>query len=1110
MRSFIKSHRRNESSGSEGGEDLDHSTLLMGINKGSPGIKPANSTKSNKSNMSIVSNISVNKTPMHSPNVANSGQFTPPPLSVTTRPSVTTPLSSIQPNVSISGSGGSAMSSPKKLLTPIKNLFSSEGKEKRKMKSHHKRSYSHGSISMSLSSSNSDLYGMNFKDPAKEYTSQTQSPQLPQSPQLSQIALQVPHPHSQQVPVSITQHPLISQTSLQPPLQPPPQVPKVRPQGNRKSRNPFSHSNPKPPATKPYTLHLLAQSKTSSISATSAAAAAAAAAMAQASKSRNNSLIPKQTTAILPKLKPPINLPAPKLDNGSNASLGNNSEKLVSFTADKAEEIKPEVNEDASIFEDYDDDDSSSSQFSFVKDRRGGRNTSVKYYKTPKEPESDDAQNIFNENDLGYEVDEFSDYDFENNGMDDDDGDEEDVKYNEMFDDDRSLKNPEEVVFNDESFKIPEDYLYADGPSEAQVQEISTTENLPGMGIQGDFLNSENSFNLETVYQSTFNDKLNGEEYKEKTVNVEGSSSLHACKENTFNEDADTLNDFKENTFNVKGITVQSFEDDYNKDALEALNGGIIPTNINESPSNGTDDTYTFGENPLPEVRIQELDKENSFLHEPLTLNGVTRTQSGGFDDEHPNAVIYEDDILENYLYFSKSPSIKYLSRNSAHENSSNDSSLSDQLELFEIETPTINSLTLGTSLNRRPSTMDSSHNEDETEETIVQRFEPVLEEESKVNPRQSINLLMNMLSTLETQTPPEEAIGQTRDEVIETTMQLMEHGNGEIVHSKTAQRLSILNMMSLLSNLERSQAEIVEVSKQALEKAEMNRRSIIDMMSTLSSLETTKSENKRNSINNIIQSISKLDLSKQIVKKKNHLNRLKEEEPRLSWFNNDETIFTTPSELVVSSISSPANEIINPPAIPQFTTDSDSEALDEAYKDVSYDRALDQELIDEINQIPEDFDFEEHHYTSKYLRDRPEFYRSNSYYKKPLKNLIDSKHQANKIETQNKTVTFYRTNSNGANSSLEVARSRSVSRAPSMRSMNSFVSEEHLMEEEEENEEPQTTESKSREKDDYRKAPHFKLNMNPNFNINDSGPKSPTKSLNKSVESRLRNRVMN
>lgn len=101
---------------------------------------------------------------------------------------------------------------------------------------------------------------------------------------------------------------------------------------------------------------------------------------------------------------------------------------------------KSHANDDTYYYDDL-ESDSDSSQFSFVRDRTAGRNTSVKYYKTKpsKSSKIEGKINIFNENDLGYEVDELLDYDFENNGildqLDDDLNEdfEEDVQYNSLF-----------------------------------------------------------------------------------------------------------------------------------------------------------------------------------------------------------------------------------------------------------------------------------------------------------------------------------------------------------------------------------------------------------------------------------------------------------------------------------------------------------------------------------------------------------------------------------------------------------------------------------------------------------------------------------------------------
>ncbi|GEQ67132.1 hypothetical protein JCM33374_g795 [Metschnikowia sp. JCM 33374] len=101
----------------------------------------------------------------------------------------------------------------------------------------------------------------------------------------------------------------------------------------------------------------------------------------------------------------------------SRSSLHLSSNKSEAGTSRKIDtEASYEADEDSK-------DSDTSSQFSFVKDIRGGRNTSVKYYKTKTTNTTDEVEiskNYFNVEDLGFEEDDLSDYDFENNGISED------------------------------------------------------------------------------------------------------------------------------------------------------------------------------------------------------------------------------------------------------------------------------------------------------------------------------------------------------------------------------------------------------------------------------------------------------------------------------------------------------------------------------------------------------------------------------------------------------------------------------------------------------------------------------------------------------------------
>lgn len=95
---------------------------------------------------------------------------------------------------------------------------------------------------------------------------------------------------------------------------------------------------------------------------------------------------------------------------------------------------------------------------------------------------------------------------------------------------------------------------------------------------------------------------------------------------------------------------------------------------------------------------------------------------------------------------------------------------------------------------------------------------------------------------------------------------------------------------------------------------------------------------------------------------------------------------------------------------------------------------ALEEDLLDEVNMLPEDYDVDDRHEEE----DLPQFFRSNSYNKKPKKALLENSFQKNKIETSSKTVTFY--NKNNSLQS-ELSNSRSTSRVGSFKSTTSGTS---------------------------------------------------------------------
>ncbi|ODV78100.1 uncharacterized protein CANTADRAFT_295440 [Suhomyces tanzawaensis NRRL Y-17324] len=732
-----------------------------------------------------------------------------------------------------------------------------------------------------------------------------------------------------------------------------------------------------------------------------------------------------------------------------------------------------------------DDSDSSSSQFSFVKDSNCGRNTSVKYYKvvkSSKASENDFQQlNTFNENDLGIDVDEFSDYDFENNGMDDDyDGDygdenENDVQYNKLFDDE-------------------------DEPIDVLPQRNHS------------FLENEHHGNLHGERNST---SISDQNYNSLEID-EDELQIHEDTDDDVPYNSAILDDPAERT----------------------IDGGFKDSEASRPIEDSFANNTLTQKQPLGLISLGQLEQKHSIFNKSyhLSIQGVEL-----FDDyDGVDTDAYGDDILENYLDVSKSPSLEITGSYSGASESTPDPSSNDNF--YEVSSPIINGLTIGNNLRHRLPRLNSNDFEkesynisnmyinrsvldienepqngffdlpkhlpplhgnmlgmrslrsfhgsisDDLNTTILEKTEEFtkftesrkssaikahiglgISEEVKVepepepkkkndtpNPRLSVIELMSLLGGLEK--PKENDNEEKSEESVRNSALSSLEKSDSVSQDDTKNRLSIIGMMSILSDLEKTQASILEENNRAIEKAQQNRKSILDMMSTLSSLETSanteeEAKNKRNSINNMMQILATLDLTgpnsssnseqsslrAQKAPRKGIILKLKEDgkrDKRYSWFNNDESVN-------FSSLKPPTEvKLVNPKETNY--SESETETLDAE----AYNRTLDPDLLDEINQLPEDYDFEEdNRQRNTESIQVPAFLRSNSYNNKPVKALIDNNYQCNKIETSNKTVTFYRSNSSG--STNETARVKSVSRAPSTRSINSFTSVNEEVEEE-------------------------------------------------------------
>lgn len=225
--------------------------------------------------------------------------------------------------------------------------------------------------------------------------------------------------------------------------------------------------------------------------------------------------------------------------------------------------------------------------------------------------------------------------------------------------------------------------------------------------------------------------------------------------------------------------------------------------------------------------------------------------------------------------------------------------------------------------------------------------------------------------------------------------------------------RNSVNEMMDLLGALEgstdaekRKSVSEVKTLLAGLDKdqdSESKRASVLSMMQTLSILEGGSGAERESDLG-VSNSRGKepTEFSKRQLQAVPPRTRaaLDDIEKRMSWFNDDEAV--------------------------NFRG-ADSQTTGNAH--------FSEDMLDEVNLVDEDFDFDQLEEPKEH---EGTFYRSNSYKNQPRKVVVDNTYQTNKIETLQKTVTFFRTNSSTVS---EESKSRSLSRINSTRSVNSFTS---------------------------------------------------------------------
>lgn len=969
MRSFIKSHRRNGSSISEE-LDFEHPP-----------------------------SINTYSTPSSSPTLQHSQQFSPPPRTIY----------------------NNSKSSPKKLLTPIKNLFSSSN---------------HGSKNSSPIDQSKRLY----KPKRSSHGSIT--------------ALDIPRNMSFEK-TRVVSSPMVKPT--------------------------FSTSIPS--LVSPFQ----ETPQTSLVSV--------------------NKIAPVSDSLEIPTLKPAISFQEHARPQSSRENSWNGSTTSI---CDSKIDIKQVSFESPMYVENAnsnssDDLSETSSQFSFIKDRKGGKNTSVKYYKTPskKEPES-----AFIAQDLGYDEEDLQDYDFESNGLYDED-DEEDVNYNNAFDD-------EEDVYNNNAFDDEEDSYYQEQYEDADdedeinynrgfddspdnplvnVVKIAVDDADDDFTKDKDFDDDELNFNYSLHNVDEVDNKLTANGTNTQTSN----SSPYSFGD--YDRDLDEYSDGYD-LGNIDDITYEQHEmipsDHFN--SLAYLAATSTHSNKFKLETQNTKATLK-----LPQIFDSLNVNSPKDKLQPFYLSFHGSIDGFNVSDVESDASnIYGDDILENYLDLSKLPS---ADPPSAHRGMQIRSQLgiddiTDSLYPVEIGSPLINGVTIGSNLNHRSQSRIFVNTPDlqtpTTNRSFIHRLE--VDEHDYNSPARSLhlhelsmeasesckfkymtsfhssvsdglnlkiaqkieefdqfsdvrtkNVKLNDIPSPRKSKAARESIhqmmallGSLEDSSTETKEASKENfnDNGEATNSKV-RRLSILNMMDMLGNLEVGQAQDVLTTT---EKIKENRKSILDMMSTLDSIGSTVSGHevdagsKRDSINFMMNALEQLNLISSDVsdtqaariKQRNSQKAKKstKKSRRLSTGKTDQNDKSKRYSWTYHDGSNNANS---------------DHVVNEIKGTEDIQENLDEDIIDEINQLPEDFDFEEHESQWKLADNKqiPSFYRSNSYNKKPIREVRDNNYRSNKIQTLGKTVTFYKNKS--LNVPTELAKLRSITRGASLRSNNSFacVSEE-------------------------------------------------------------------
>lgn len=463
---------------------------------------------------------------------------------------------------------------------------------------------------------------------------------------------------------------------------------------------------------------------------------------------------------------------------------------------------------------------------------------------------------------------------------------------------------------------------------------------------------------------------------------------------NTFDVDAfgfeeDGLSDYDyENNGLDDEDDLEDFEAKYDYDnENDILGEGDISKQLLPPPV----PTVSVRDCNTPEQLVQSSSDENA-PHDS-TDHFITANLSHNFLTPQPEEHSYGEDFLESYMDNTKLPGSEIPE--------------TPQSQVFNLpsittsltSSPLINGVTFGLSdglKNRQAAARERTlPTEDNSIGLAIGPGEQIPEQLEE--PRR--NLIMALLGSLDMASSKAEL--EEDDPTFKSAVDLLEQvaepvepvelTDGEQAALKDSRRQLILNMMETLSSL------AISTEVQSAEKKKEARKSVMDMMDTLAALD---SGNKANGIQSSRSTAADVSLPKE-------------------------------GKVNAQDQSTPSNS---------FSVDTSTDD-GRAYH-------LDEEMLLECNQLPEDFDFELFQ-NQDLLDGTSDFYRSNSYNKRPTKIVRDNLVRSNKIETPQRTVTFYRSNSLAKNDDLS---SVSLSRNGTLYSTISLTSGEDELTKETEN----------------------------------------------------------